>query len=44
MYEQTNGAIVHRGALVDITSSVLERFDNAAAVHYKAFHPIEAKS
>jgi transcriptional regulator NrdR family protein len=38
---QDGGAgVVLRGTLTNITSSVLKKFDNAAYVHYVAFHPL----
>jgi transcriptional regulator NrdR family protein len=31
-------ASIQRGVIIEVTAAVLERFDNAAAVHFRAFH------
>lgn len=36
--DYSDGAIIDRGQLKAAVLAVLERFDNAAAVHYAAFH------
>lgn len=38
---QNKTAIVKRADLVEITVATLKRFDRAAAVQYKAYHPIK---
>lgn len=40
LYAGLSGATVERDELVRIISTVLKRFDKAAATHYLAFHPI----
>ncbi len=39
VYKQLADATIDRDNLVRITCSVLNRFDQAAATHYHAFHP-----
>lgn len=36
---QSENARLDRGTIVNASISVLERFDKAAATHYRAFHP-----
>lgn len=40
LYGYIDNATIDRDAIVEITASVLERFDNASATHYRAFHPV----
>jgi len=41
MYDLADNGVIEREAVVAVTGSVLERFDKIAAIHYKAFHPLE---
>lgn len=40
LYAQLTTAVIDRDDIVRITSTVLGRFDKAAATHYSAFHPL----
>ena len=40
IYATANDATIARDSIVDITSTVLKRFDAAAATSYSAFHPL----
>ncbi len=37
---KAKGAVINREAVVQLTHDVLKHFDKAAAVHYRAFHPL----
>lgn len=39
LYQSISEATLERESIVEITSAVLERFDKAAATHFRAFHP-----
>lgn len=39
VFAQNKAAIINRSVLVRITADTLKRFDRAAAVQYRAYHP-----
>lgn len=41
MYDLADNGVIERDAVVTVTGAVLERFDKVAAIHYKAFHPLD---
>ena len=41
IYNLADVAQVERDIIVTIVTSVLERFDPVAAIHYKAYHPLD---
>lgn len=43
MYDLADNGVIERDAVVTVTNTVLERFDKIAAIHYKAFHPLESR-
>lgn len=40
IYPLAQNAVVERDVLATVAATVLERFDKAAATHYRAFHPV----